>query len=69
MQKELYSKNPYEYSYSSFTLRKNKSETKLRIKKILYEEKTRLNNFETIEHKMKREMKKKSQIKEGRRIK
>ena len=61
--KELYSKNPYEYSYSSFTLRKNKSETKLRIKKILYEEKTRLNNFETIEPKMKRELKKRAKSK------
>ena len=55
--KELLSKNPYEYTYSSFTLRKNKSETKLRIRKMIYEEKTRSNNFATIKPEMKKKMK------------
>ena len=55
--KELLSKNPYEYSYSSFTLRKNKSETKLRIRKMIYEEKTRSNNFATIKPEMKKKIK------------
>ena len=52
--KELYSQNPYEYSYSSFTLRKNKSEKKLRIMKLNYEDKTRSKNFESLQPKIKR---------------
>ena len=52
--KDLYSKNPYEYSYSSFTLRKNKSEKKLRIMKLNYEDKTRSKNFESLQPKIKR---------------
>jgi len=56
--KDLYSKNPYEYSYSSFTLRKNKSEKKLRIMKLNYEDKTRSKNFESLQPKIKREIRK-----------
>ena len=55
--KNLYDKNPYEYSYSSFTLRKNKSEKKLRIMKLNYEDKTRSKNFESLQPKIKREIK------------
>jgi len=61
--KELYSKNPYEYSYSSFTLRKNKSEKKLRIMKLNYEEKTRSKNFETLNSEVKRKILKRTKSK------
>ena len=61
--KQLYSKNPYEYSYSSFTLRKNKSEKKLRIMKLNYEEKTRSKNFETLNSEVKRKILKRTKSK------
>ena len=61
--KYLYNNNPYEYSYSSFTLRKNKSETKLRIKKMNYEENTRSKNFETLQPKVKRKIKERAKSK------
>ena len=61
--KDLYSKNPYEYSYSSFTLRKNKSEKKLRIMKLNYEEKTRSKNFENLNSGLKRKLLKRAKSK------
>ena len=61
--KQLYSKNLYEYSYSSFTLRKNKSEKKLRIMKLNYEEKTRSKNFETLNSEVKRKILKRTKSK------
>ena len=63
--KELYSKNPYEISYSSLTLRKNKSETKLRIRKMIYEEKIRSNNFETIDPELRKKIKRRKRSKEN----
>ena len=61
--KELYSKNPYEMFYTSLTLRKNKSETKLRVRKMLYEEKIRSNNFETINPELRRKIKRREKSK------
>ena len=62
--KQLYSKNPYEILSPPMTLRKNKSETKLRIRKImLYEEKIRSNNFETIKPELKRKIKRREKSK------
>ena len=61
--KELYSKNPYEMFYTSLTLRKNKSETKLRVRKMLYEDKIRYNNFETINPEIRRKIKRKEESK------
>ena len=61
--KELYSKNPYEMFYTSLTLRKNKSETKLRVRKMLYEDKIRYNNFETINPEIRRKIKRRQKSK------
>ena len=49
--------------YTSLTLRKNKSETKLRVRKMLYEDKIRYNNFETINPEIRRKIKRRQKSK------
>ena len=58
---DIKSNRKYLYIQNKPSLRKNKSETKLRMKKMIYEENTRKINFENIKPELKRKIKKRAQ--------